>query len=297
MNSSRKKIPVALTIAGSDSGGGAGIQADLKTFAALGVHGTSAIACLTAQNPKRVVAVEACSPKILREQIEAVFAELPPSAVKTGMLFSAENISVVADFFQNSKSRNKNLKLVLDPVMVATSGARLLKISAEKILKEKLLPLAALVTPNLEEAEILAGQKIRAPEDLRSAARKIFARFGCAALVKGGHLKNCREAIDVFYDGKTELLLSAPFVRGVSTHGTGCTYSAAICAALALGHDLPHAVEIGKNFITDAIANSFAIGKYFALNPLGAQVKDSDGAAGKTGSHWSCSAGCCSGHS
>ena len=297
MNSSRKKIPVALTIAGSDSGGGAGIQADLKTFAALGVHGTSAIACLTAQNPKRVVAVEACSPKILREQIEAVFAELPPSAVKTGMLFSAENISVVADFFQNSKSRNKNLKLVLDPVMVATSGARLLKISAEKILKEKLLPLSALVTPNLEEAEILAGQKIRAPEDLRSAARKIFARFGCAALVKGGHLKNCREAIDVFYDGKTELLLSAPFVRGVSTHGTGCTYSAAICAALALGHDLPHAVEIGKNFITDAIANSFAIGKYFALNPLGAQVKDSDGAAGKTGSHWSCSAGCCSGHS
>lgn len=285
----RKSLPVALTIAGSDSGGGAGIQADLKTFAALGVHGTSAIACLTAQNPRRVLGVEPCPPGMLRLQIEAVFAELKPAAVKTGMLFSAENISVAADFFKGMKGG----KLVVDPVMVATSGARLLKPAAEKTLKEKLLPLAMLVTPNLDEAEILTGQKIRSPEDLRSAARTIVRRFGCAALVKGGHLKQCREAIDVFFDGETELLLAAPFVKGVSTHGTGCTYSAAICAALALGHGLPHAVEIGKNFITDAISGSYRIGNHFALGQITGPVFE----AGKTGGHSSCSAGCCSGHS
>lgn len=289
----RKTLPVALTIAGSDSGGGAGIQADLKTFAALGVHGTSAIACLTAQNPRRVLGVEACSPKMLRQQIESVFTGLKPAAVKTGMLFSAENIAVVANFFRNSKLKAHNSKLVVDPVMVSTSGARLLKSSAEKNLREKLLPLATLATPNLDEAEILADQKIRTPEDLRSAARVIFSRYGCAVLVKGGHLKNCREAIDVFFDGETELLLSAPFVRGVSTHGTGCTYSAAICAALALGHDLPHAVEIGKNFITDAISNSYRIGKHFAL----AHVKCSATVAGKTASRSSCSTAGCSCHS
>ncbi len=289
----RKTLPIALTIAGSDSGGGAGVQADLKTFAALGVHGTSAIACLTAQNPRRVLGVEACSPKMLRQQIEAVFAELKPAAVKTGMLFTAENISVVARLFSNPKSKIQNPKLIIDPVMVSTSGARLLKSSAEKILKEKLLPLATLVTPNLDEAEILTGQKIHSPEDLRSAARKIYFAFGCAALVKGGHLKNCREAIDVFFDGETELLLSAPFVKGVSTHGTGCTYSAAICAALALGHDLPHAVELGKNFITEAISGSYKIGKHFALG----HVRSSATATGKTAPHSWCSAGCCSGHS
>ena len=289
----RLNLPVALTIAGSDSGGGAGIQADLKTFAALGVHGTSAIACLTAQNPRRVLGVEACSPKMLRQQIEAVFAELKPAAVKTGMLFSAENISVVATFFRTPHSALRIPHLIVDPVMVSTSGARLLKASAEKILKEKLLPLATLVTPNLDEAEILAGQKISSPEKMRAAARKIHADFGCAVLLKGGHLKNCREAIDVFFDGETEWLLSAPFVRGVSTHGTGCTYSAAICAALARGHDLPHAVEIGKNFITDAISDSYRIGRYFALG----HVKSSAAAAGKTASHSSCPAGCCSGHS
>jgi hydroxymethylpyrimidine/phosphomethylpyrimidine kinase len=262
------KYPVALTIAGSDSGGGAGIQADLKTFAALGVHGTCAIACLTAQNPKRVLGVEACSPKMLRRQIEAVWEELKPAAVKTGMLFSAENIRVVAKFFQNSKRKTQNVKLIVDPVMMATSGARLLPPAAEKILQEKLLPLATLITPNLDEAEILAEQKISSPEDLRAAARKIQARFGGAVLAKGGHLKNCHTAMDIFYDGEIELLLSAPFIKNVSTHGTGCTYSAAITAALALGHDLPHAVEIGKNFITAAIAGSYRVGNHFALNPF-----------------------------
>ena len=262
----RKKLPVALTIAGSDSGGGAGIQADLKTFAALGVHGASAIACLTAQNPKRVLGVEPCSSKMLLQQIKAVFEELPPRAVKTGMLFSAENISVVAKFVRNHPSAIAHRQLVVDPVMVSTSGAQLLKPAARKNLTEKLIPLATLVTPNLDEAEILAEQKISSPEDLRSAARKIHSRFGSAALVKGGHLKNSHEAIDIFFDGKTELLLSAPFVKGVSTHGTGCTYSAAICAALALGHNLPQAVQIGKKFITAAISGSYKIGRHSALD-------------------------------
>jgi hydroxymethylpyrimidine/phosphomethylpyrimidine kinase len=258
----RKELPVALTIAGSDSGGGAGIQADLKTFVAFGIHGTSAIACLTAQNPKRVLAIETCSPKMLRQQIEAVFAELNPAAVKTGMLFSAKNISVVADFFREVAARKH---LVVDPMMVSTSGVKLLEPAAAKILCEQLLPLATLVTPNLEEAEILAGRKISSVEEMREAARTIHSCFGCAVLLKGGHLKNTRTATDIFFDGKTELLLSAPFVKGVRTHGTGCTYSAAICAALALGHDLPQAVVVGKNFITTAIANSYCIKNHFAL--------------------------------
>jgi hydroxymethylpyrimidine/phosphomethylpyrimidine kinase len=261
----RKRLPVALTIAGSDSGGGAGIQADLKTFAALGVHGASAIACLTAQNPRRVLGIETCSPKMLRQQLEAVFEELKPAAVKTGMLFSAENISVVTNFFQNSKFKTQNSKLVVDPVLISTSGAKLLEPKAMKILKEKLLPLAALVTPNLSEAEILSGRKISSIEQMRAAAKKIHSQFGCAVLVKGGHLKNSKEAVDIFFDGKTELLLSAPFVKGVRTHGTGCTYSAAICAALALGHDLPRAVAIGKKFVTAAISRSYRVGKHFAL--------------------------------
>jgi len=255
------KWPVALAIAGSDSGGGAGVQADLKTFAALGVHGTSVITCLTAQNPRRVLAVEPCPPKMVRQQIEAVFEELPPRAVKTGMLFSAEIIRTVANFFK----KEKGSLLVVDPVMVSTSGAVLLQPGAIKILQEQLLPLATLITPNLDEAEILTGRKLASVADLRVAAREIHARFGRAALVKGGHLRDQPEAMDIFFDGRTELLLGAPFIKGVSTHGTGCTYSAAITAALALGRDLPQAVEIGKNHVTAAIARSYRIGKHFAL--------------------------------
>jgi hydroxymethylpyrimidine/phosphomethylpyrimidine kinase len=281
MRNTRPILPVALTIAGSDSGGGAGVQADLKTFAALGVHGTSAISCLTAQNPKRVFAVEPCSPKMLRQQIEAVFEELPPRAVKTGMLFSAANVRAVVDFFGARTGRSR-VPLVMDPVMISTSGTPLLAPAAKKILMERLLPLATLVTPNLDESEILSGQKIREPEDLRSAARTIFSRFGCAVLAKGGHLNHSREAADIFFDGQTELILSAPFVTGISTHGTGCTYSAAICAGLALGCDLPGAVELGKNFITAAIAGSYKVGAHFALNQSSARpARHSRGGSGR----------------
>ena len=213
------QLPIALTIAGSDSGGGAGLQADLKTFAALGVHGTSAITCVTAQNPRRVTGIQPVRADFVREQIETVFAELRPAAVKTGMLFSADIIRAVAEFF----ARGKKPPLIVDPVMVATSGAVLLKPRAIRDLKERLLPLATLVTPNLDEAQILVGRKLRTVEDLRAAAREIHSRFGCAVLVKGGHLKNLSAATDVFFDGNKVRVLTAPFVRGISTHGTGCT--------------------------------------------------------------------------
>lgn len=260
--SKRAQLPIALTIAGSDSGGGAGIQADLKTFAALGAHGTSAITCITAQNPRGVSGIQAIRAQMVVAQIEAVFAELPPAAVKTGMLYSAEIIRAVAGFF----SGGNRPPLVVDPVMVATSGALLLKRSAVKALTSELLPRATLVTPNLDEAQILVGAKLGTVEDLRAAAREIVRGHGCAALVKGGHLRGLATAVDIFNDGKRELLLEAPFVRGVSTHGTGCTYSAAIAGNLARGRTLPDAVIAAKQFVTQAIAQAQRAARHDVLN-------------------------------
>ena len=228
---------------------------------------------------------------MLQQQLEAVFEELPPAAVKTGMLYSTENIRMVARFLGR---RAKRTPLVVDPLMISTSGAILLQPAAVKILREKLLPLATLITPNLDEAQLLAGQKISSPEAMREAARKIHARHGAAVLLKGGHLKGTREAMDIFFDGHTELLLAAPFVKGLRTHGTGCTYSAAICAALALGHGLPHAVAIGKDFITAAINDSRRVGKHFVLvNPQSA-ITGPATSAGKTGRRSSRSGAGCS---
>lgn len=257
----RKSIPVALTIAGSDSGGGAGIQADLKTFAALGVHGTSVITCITAQNPIRVYGVEPCSPAMVRQQLEAVFEQLQPHAVKTGMLFSAPIIEVVANFFD----KRKRPPLIVDPVMVSTSGAKLLEPGAVEVLTQRLLPLATLVTPNLHEAEILTGNKIRSVPDLRDAARTIQKRFGCAALVKGGHLPDAKEAVDYYRDGRWEMVLGVTYVREVNTHGTGCTLSAAIASYLAQGHSLRSAVKDAKVYITNAIMNSTRARRHFVL--------------------------------
>lgn len=258
----REQLPVALTIAGSDSGGGAGIQADLKTFAALGVHGASAITCLTAQNPRTVLGIQPAKPEIIRQQIKAIFSELPPTAVKTGMLFSTEIIRVVLEFFKTAKRP----PLVIDPVMISTSGAMLLKPSAIRLLTGQLFPLATLITPNLDEASALLNRDLKSIEDLRWAAKEIHRRFNSAALIKGGHLRTDRDAVDIFFDGETELLLSAPFVKSVSTHGTGCTYSAAITGYLAKGKSLVKAVELAKNYITRAIAESRAVGKYSVLN-------------------------------
>jgi hydroxymethylpyrimidine/phosphomethylpyrimidine kinase len=255
----RPSRPCALTIAGSDSGGGAGIQADLKTFAALEVHGTSVLTCVTAQNPDAVLAVEALSPELVTSQMTAVFEGLAPASVKTGMLYSTRLIEAVADFLSGRK-----VALVVDPVMVATSGARLLQPKAVEALRKKLLPLATLVTPNLDEAVLLTGLTMTEPEDLRAAARFLHDRYGCAALIKGGHLDG-PEAVDVFWDGREELLLRAARVRGVSSHGTGCTYSAAIAGYLALGCRLAHAVQMAKEYITQAIAQSYRVGRHAVL--------------------------------
>jgi len=256
----RKTLPVALTIAGSDSGGGAGIQADLKTFASLGVHGTTAVTAITAQNPVTISGMHACSGELVRRQIEAVFAGFQPAASKTGMLYSVGIIREVAQFFRRNPS-----PLVVDPVMVSTSSASLLKSSALKILVLELLPLASLIMPNVPEAGVLLGKRIGSAEDLRAAAREIYERFGCAALVKGGHLRGLKAAVDIFFDGKQELLLSAQFIRGVRTHGTGCVYSAAITAFLARGCSLQLAVQRGKQYITEAIAHSHKAGKHDVL--------------------------------
>lgn len=255
---SRDNIPCVLTIAGSDSGGGAGIQADLKTFAAIGVHGASAITCITAQNPRAVRSVQAAKPGIVRDQICAVMDELPPEVIKTGMLYSAEIIEVVREMAAGTR-------LVLDPVMISTSGALLLKKSAVRALKE-LMESALVVTPNLQEAEFLLGRKLESPEDLRSAAREIHETLGCAALMKGGHLRGINVAIDFLYDGRAEWMFESAYVRGVSTHGTGCTYSAAIAAHLAKGLVLEKAVAAAKEFISNAIARSYKTGGHFVLN-------------------------------
>lgn len=253
-------IPCALTIAGSDSGGGAGIQADLKTFAALGVHGTSVITCVTAQSPLGVLSIQPVRPNVIRDQLKAVF-ELPPAACKTGMLYSRAIIEAVSGFM----AERKDLHLVVDPVMVATSGALLLQRAAILALCKRLLPLASVVTPNLDETRVLTEVEVREPEDMREAARILHARYGCAALIKGGHLPG-NAAIDVFWDGKNELLLSAPRIGVASSHGTGCTYAAAIAGYLALGRGAERAVEEAKNYVTGALARARRVGHHTVLN-------------------------------
>jgi hydroxymethylpyrimidine/phosphomethylpyrimidine kinase len=181
------------------------------------------------------------------------------------MLFSSGIIRVVATFFR----RKNSPPLIADPVMVATSGTRLLKPAAIAVLQRELLPIATLITPNVPEAETLLRCKVNSVEDLRAAARELHNRFGCAALVKGGHLRGMLEAADVFFDGRNELLLSAPFVRGVRTHGTGCTYSAAITGYLALGHGLPRAVHLAKTFVTQAIVQRKGVARHSVLDPFG----------------------------
>ena len=245
-------MPVALTIAGSDSGGEAGIQADLKTFALLKVHGACAITCVTAQNRKIVSRMEPCSPAMVRAQIEAAASSMPLAAAKTGMLYSAAIVAEVASFFKQAPS----LPLVVDPVLLSTSGRRLLQAGGLSVLRRDLLPLAMLVTPNLPEAEILLGRKIVTVEDLRAAACAIFRRYGCAALAKGGHLPGASEAVDFLYSSRGEWLLTTPRVPGGGRHGTGCTYAAAITAWLARGCTLEKAVERAKTHIARSIDGS-----------------------------------------
>jgi hydroxymethylpyrimidine/phosphomethylpyrimidine kinase len=255
---------VALTIAGSDSGGGAGIQADLKTFAALGVHGTCAITCITAQNPKSVSAVQPVRASVLHAQLDAVFSELRPDAVKTGMLYSSKLVEVVTRYFHDI--RKPAPALVVDPVMVATSGARLLRPDAIRVVKRDLLPLATLVTPNLDEASLLLERKVGSIQEAKDAAREIFEHWGCAALIKGGHRAGDPEAVDVLFSNGRFTLLKSRFIRGAATHGTGCTLSAAIAASLAAGSGLITAVRRGKTFVTAAIESRYRAGNHEHLN-------------------------------
>jgi len=256
MNRARSQ-PVALTVAGSDSGGGAGIQADLRTFTALDVHGTSVVSAITAQNPKEVVALEPIKPAMVLKQLEAVFGAFTLKAAKTGMLLAVGTVECVAEFF----NENKRLPLVVDPVMISSSGSALLQVSALKALQAKLLPLARLVIPNVPEAEKLTGLTIRQPKDLRTAAYALYEMYGCAVLVKGGHLPRMKEAVDVLFDGKGEWLLSASRSRGSALPGTGCVYSAAITAQLAKGERLPEAARLAKEYISNVIANPRQAGR------------------------------------
>ena len=257
------KLPVALTIAGSDSGGGAGIQADLKTFAALGVHGTSAITAITAQNTVAVTEILELPVAMVRAQIDAIVEDLGVQAAKTGMLSSAEIIETVAAAIQAHRIGN----LVVDPVMVAKGGARLLREDAVDALRTRLLPLAAVLTPNLPEVEVLLGRRVTTLDERRQAARDLLALGPRAVVVKGGHAGG--DAIDVYWDGATLEELPAERIATANTHGSGCVFSAAIAAGLAQGLDSLTAVRAAKEFITGAIELSLELGHgHGPVNPM-----------------------------
>ncbi|MET1102354.1 MAG: bifunctional hydroxymethylpyrimidine kinase/phosphomethylpyrimidine kinase [Pyrodictiaceae archaeon] len=255
---------VALTIAGSDSGGGAGIEADLKTFAALGVHGTVAITSVTAQNTYEVKAIHDIPPEVVEKQIDAIAEDMGVDAAKTGMLSNSDIIKAVA-----RAVKRHGFPLVVDPVMIAKSGAPLLKPEAVKTLTEELLPLATLVTPNRMEAEKLSGLTIRSLDDAKKAAKKIAEEYGAeAVIVKGGHLEG-DESIDVLYHNGVFREYRAPRIKDGCTHGTGCSFSAAITAELAKGRSLEEAIEVAKKFITMAIDYGVRVGKgYCPVNPM-----------------------------
>ena len=247
--------PRALTIAGSDSGGGAGIEADLKTFTALGAYGMAAVTAVTAQNTVGVTAIHDIPPEIVAQQIDVVASDIGVDAAKTGMLGNGDVIRAVAE----AVTRNGIVKLVVDPVMVAKSGDVLLQADAQEVMKDGLIPLAHVVTPNVPEAEALTGKAIDGPEGLRQVAERLFEYGPDYVLIKGGHLEG-EDAVDYLYDGTRLETFSAPRIRTKNTHGTGCTYSAAIAAYLAMGFELPEAVKKAKHYLTMAIKTSFALG-------------------------------------
>jgi len=241
-----------MTIAGSDSGGGAGIQADLKTFTALGVFGTSAITCLTAQNPAGVRGIQAAPPRMVALQMETVASYFRLAAAKTGMLYSAAIIEAVA----RSLRKLRIPWIVVDPVMIATSGARLLRRNAEQALRERLLPLARVITPNVPEAEVLLGRRIDDAAEAEAAAGQLARRFRTACVLKGGHLAGSI-VTDLLYAGEHLYRFRAARLKG-ATHGTGCMFSAALCALLARGKALPEAVRGAQSYVHSVLENSQA---------------------------------------
>ena len=244
----------ALTIAGSDSSGGAGIQADIKTMTMNGVFAMSAITALTAQNTTGVTGILNATPDFLEKELDAIFTDIFPDAVKIGMVSSAELITVIAEKLKAYGAKH----VVVDPVMVATSGAKLLEDDAIDTLKEKLLPLAEVLTPNIPEAEILAGMKIESPTDMETAARTISETYGCAVLCKGGHDLN--DANDLLWKDGAGRWFNGRRINNPNTHGTGCTLSSAIASNLAKGYGLDESVEKAKAYISGALAAMLDLG-------------------------------------
>lgn len=250
---SRSSAPVALTIAGSDNSCGAGIQADLKTFGAFGVYGLTAVTCVVSEIPGKVEMVSAMTPALLRSQIRILFEAYPIAAVKTGMLYSRALLRVVSEELAD---RLGMFHLVVDPVMVASSGDPLLKKDAVRAYEEELLPLADVITPNLDEAAVLLGRKIKTRRAMIPAAGELRDKYGAAVLLKGGHLHG-REAVDVLCDRRGTREFTLRRLPGCETHGSGCTLSAAVAAGLARGQSLPAAVEGAKKFLHRAIGRPF----------------------------------------
>jgi hydroxymethylpyrimidine/phosphomethylpyrimidine kinase len=249
--------PIALTIAGSDSSAGAGIQADLKTFTALGVYGLTAVTCIVAEVPRKVSWVEPVTATMVREQIDVLLKNFGVGAIKTGLLCSAEIVCAVAQAIQDGKKKiARPVPLVVDPVMIATSGDNLLGPGAVEAYKNKLFPLATLITPNLDEAALLLETTIKDRKQMENAARALAKKYRASILLKGGHLRG-DNAVDLLFHYGELTEFSAPFVRGVETHGTGCTYSAAITAGLASGFSLVQAIKRAKTFVTESINRHF----------------------------------------
>ena len=246
---------VALSIAGSDPSGGAGIQADIKTFAALGVYGTAVPAALTAQSTRGAESVKEVSPAFLRKQLEVLLSDVYINAAKTGMLLSEQTVVAVSEALRDYRIKN----LVVDPVMVSSTGKKLLRVSALKALVEELLPLALLVTPNVGEAEVLSGVEINSRADIEEAGRRILAFGPGCVLIKGGHMKG--EPTDYLFIGKEIFEYRGKRTAGKELHGTGCVYSAAITACLAKGMELKEAVAEAKKFVTRAIAKAEPVGR------------------------------------
>lgn len=247
-------LPPVLTIAGSDNSAGAGIQADLKTMSALGVYGLTAVTCVVAEVPGHVSAIRGMEPEIVAEQVRLCFEAFPLKAVKTGMLHSAGILRTVVQSLRNAAAQFGPVPLVVDPVMVATSGARLLEPEALELYQSDLLPMASLITPNLDEAAVLVGEPICSRNAMCEAGRVLAGRYRTSVLMKGGHLKEDTAADLLVLENGREHWFEAPFVHGVSTHGTGCTYSAAIASELGLGRSLEEAVGRAKQFVSRAIA-------------------------------------------
>jgi hydroxymethylpyrimidine/phosphomethylpyrimidine kinase len=251
---------IALSVAGSDCSAGAGIQADLKTFTALGVYGLTAVTCVVAEVPRKVSRIEPVTARVVREQIEVLLKNFRVGAIKAGLLCSAEIVCAVAQTIQDGeKAAARSIPFVVDPVMIATGGDNLLEPEAVEAYENKLFPLATLITPNLDEAALLLETTINDRKQMENATKALAKKYGVSILLKGGHLR-ANNAIDLLFHHGELTEFTAPYVRGVETHGTGCTYSAAITAGLASGFSLEKAIKRAKTFVTESIKRHFRWG-------------------------------------